>query len=81
MTHTKAGRNDMCPCGSGRKFKRCCAIKTTESRTSKVLLIAVGGAILAALVAGMASFTTEPSAGMVWDAAHGHYHDATGSHP
>lgn len=22
---TKIGRNDPCPCGSGHKFKRCCA--------------------------------------------------------
>ncbi|ODP99015.1 hypothetical protein BGL48_09660 [Salinivibrio sp. SS3] len=22
--HIKAGRNDPCPCGSGRKFKKCC---------------------------------------------------------
>jgi uncharacterized protein YecA (UPF0149 family) len=22
--YTKIGRNDPCPCGSGRKFKRCC---------------------------------------------------------
>lgn len=21
---TKAGRNDICPCGSGKKFKKCC---------------------------------------------------------
>jgi uncharacterized protein YecA (UPF0149 family) len=21
----KAGRNDPCPCGSGKKFKKCCA--------------------------------------------------------
>ncbi len=27
---TKAGRNDPCPCGSGKKFKKCC-----ESKTSK----------------------------------------------
>lgn len=25
----KIGRNDPCPCGSGRKFKRCCLQKTT----------------------------------------------------
>jgi hypothetical protein len=25
----KAGRNDPCPCGSGRKFKQCCAGKTS----------------------------------------------------
>jgi len=23
----KAGRNDACPCGSGRKFKQCCGAK------------------------------------------------------
>ena len=21
----KVGRNELCPCGSGKKFKRCCA--------------------------------------------------------
>lgn len=25
--HTKVGRNDPCPCGSGKKFKKCCALK------------------------------------------------------
>jgi len=25
MTPLKPGRNDACPCGSGRKFKKCCA--------------------------------------------------------
>ena len=24
----KIGRNDLCPCGSGKKFKKCCALKT-----------------------------------------------------
>jgi len=24
----KAGRNDPCPCGSGLKYKKCCALKT-----------------------------------------------------
>jgi preprotein translocase subunit SecA len=23
----KVGRNDPCPCGSGKKFKKCCGIK------------------------------------------------------
>lgn len=23
-TRIKTGRNDMCPCGSGKKFKKCC---------------------------------------------------------
>ena len=24
MTSMQAGRNDPCPCGSGKKYKRCC---------------------------------------------------------
>ena len=27
---TKIGRNDPCPCGSGKKFKKCCAAKTDQ---------------------------------------------------
>ena len=27
LGHTKIGRNDPCPCGSGKKFKKCCALK------------------------------------------------------
>ena len=26
IARPKAGRNDPCPCGSGRKFKKCCLI-------------------------------------------------------
>ena len=28
----KIGRNDPCPCGSGKKYKRCCLLKETEAR-------------------------------------------------
>jgi tetratricopeptide (TPR) repeat protein len=31
----RAGRNDPCPCGSGRKFKRCCDGKQAQSTSSK----------------------------------------------
>ncbi|MBK1707338.1 SEC-C metal-binding domain-containing protein [Halochromatium glycolicum] len=24
ITSTKVGRNDPCPCGSGKKYKKCC---------------------------------------------------------
>ena len=27
--HTKVGRNDPCPCGSGKKFKKCCGLAAT----------------------------------------------------
>ena len=26
----RIGRNDLCPCGSGKKYKRCCLTKDTE---------------------------------------------------
>ena len=27
MTENKVGRNDPCPCGSGKKYKKCCELK------------------------------------------------------
>lgn len=30
-TVTKVGRNDPCPCGSGKKYKKCCASKVVEA--------------------------------------------------
>jgi len=37
---SKVGRNDQCPCGSGRKFKHCGLINTAEHQQN----IAKGGA-------------------------------------
>lgn len=73
---TKPGRNDLCHCGSGKKFKRCHGVKTSSGRSSKVLMIVVGGALIAALAAVVASVTTERrgSSDRVWDPVHGHYH-------
>ena len=34
MTHQKTGRNDPCPCGSGKKYKKCCLTKHEEVRRS-----------------------------------------------
>ena len=28
----KVGRNDPCPCGSGKKFKKCCLLKPTPEK-------------------------------------------------
>ena len=28
----KIGRNDLCPCGSGKKYKKCCYPKTFEDK-------------------------------------------------
>ena len=76
----KPGRNDLCDCGSGKKFKRCHGAKSdSKTLTSTVLMCVVGGAVLAALAAGVVSFTSGGGSGTrIWDPAHGHYHDANG---
>ena len=34
----ETGRNDPCPCGSGKKYKKCCALKTPmQRRTTSVV--------------------------------------------
>src|SRR3954447_14631179 len=46
----KVGRNDPCPCGSGKKYKQCCLKTQQESSASKGLrkftakIISAGGA-------------------------------------
>ena len=77
----KTGRNDLCPCGSGKKFKKCHEpLERGGMARGRLLMIVVGAAVVAAIVAGIAQFTGEraSSATRVWDPAHGHYHDANG---
>jgi hypothetical protein len=71
----KAGRNDACPCGSGKKYKKCCEAKAAQSRNSTMMLI-VAGAILLMIVVGLALRDRDrgPGDGRVWSAEHGHYH-------
>lgn len=33
----KIGRNELCPCGSGKKYKRCCLNKTEEQRLAEAV--------------------------------------------
>lgn len=74
----KLGRNDLCHCGSGKKFKRCHALKTEADRQSRFLMMVVGGLLLAGVAVGVANYTGEATGGRVWSAEHGHYHDANG---
>ncbi len=75
----RTGRNELCPCGSGRKFKKCCESKTSAKRQSRVLMIVVGLAVVGGLAAAVTSFSSGSSGSVrVWDPAHGHYHDANG---
>ena len=78
MKHVlKAGRNDLCPCASGKKFKRCCASKSRGSGISRVMLVVIGGLIAGAVILGVMSLETDRGASTtnrVWSAEHGHYH-------
>ncbi len=50
---TKVGRNDPCPCGSGKKFKKCCAHLNTVASPAPVSAeeVAYDPAMLSALMA------------------------------
>jgi hypothetical protein len=79
----KATRNDLCPCGSGKKFKRCCgnvdlAAEDTASRFFGVAAVLAGVmAIAGGFVFARAYFVEEPGK-KVWSAEHGHYHTVGG---
>lgn len=36
---SKVGRNDLCPCGSGKKYKKCCLDKETSAVESILRLV------------------------------------------
>ena len=75
----KAGRNDKCPCGSGKKYKQCCAVTQTQSWGGRVMMGVVVVMLLGAVYAGITAVTSDPSSttagpGKVWSPEHGHYH-------
>ena len=49
------GRNEPCPCGSGKKYKRCCLgqASPTESARTRLIAILAAVAIVAGVVTGM----------------------------
>ena len=74
----KAGRNDLCPCGSGKKYKRCCESKQQSTRGSRAMTFVILAVLAGAIVAAVASFGEDPASvatpGRVWSPEHGHYH-------
>lgn len=74
----KAGRNDRCPCGSGKKHKKCCEPKAHSGRGGTIMAGVVLAVIVGALAVAFTSFTDEGTAtaapGKVWSPEHGHYH-------
>jgi len=72
---TKVGRNETCPCGSGKKYKHCCELKASSSRMSTVVILLIAAAVVAALLASVFTHGDDTGgAGKVWSSEHGHYH-------
>lgn len=75
----QSGRNDKCPCGSGKKFKQCCANKAQSSWSGRIMTGLVLVVLLGAVFAGITAITSDqgsssPMPGQVWSPEHGHYH-------
>ncbi|HEX6163357.1 MAG TPA: SEC-C metal-binding domain-containing protein [Vicinamibacterales bacterium] len=72
------GRNDLCSCGSGKKFKKCHGLKETGTKGNTLMLIIVGLLVAAGATAVITSFTSDKAhvgrTGGVWSPEHGHYH-------
>jgi hypothetical protein len=71
---SKAGRNEPCPCGSGKKFKRCCEAKAAGSRTGTMVLLVVGALLAAIFLFALMDRDRGPGVNRVWSEEHGHYH-------
>ncbi len=69
-------RNEPCPCGSGKKYKVCCADKRTPSQWLALASVVIFAGLAVWVVVDLD--TAEPS-GQVWSAEHGHYHPAPGN--
>ncbi len=76
------GRNDPCPCGSGKKYKKCCGLPK-EDHTESVLRLGrfvLAAVILIAAVAGARALLSGDEEGAVeevqriWSVEHNHWH-------
>ncbi|MEE2778301.1 MAG: SEC-C metal-binding domain-containing protein [Acidobacteriota bacterium] len=79
-TATKVGRNDPCPCGSGKKYKACCGGVEQRGLTTRQWLVITAVALVAGLLAisyirsaGSGENPTCPP-GQSWSQSHGHCH-------
>jgi hypothetical protein len=84
MQQEKIGRNDPCACGSGKKFKHCCARKADQrarlqDSVFKGLFLFFGPLVLLlgiGVTVGSLRGTSADDTGLdrVWSAEHSHWH-------
>ena len=77
-------RNDPCPCGSGKKYKACCAVKRSRSAWFAMVSVSVFAVIaLLVLVSVLRDSNAEREIppGYVWSEEHGHLHRVTAEGP
>jgi len=77
-------RNDPCPCGSGKKYKNCCAVKHTRSAWVATISVSVFVIVAAMVLAGVlkdARGERKLPPGYVWNEEHGHPHRISGEEP
>jgi len=71
----RVGRNDPCPCGSGKKYKHCHEGQAGAMSPGQRLLYTLLGIVLVAgiiFAVSQAGHEGKPSG--VWSPEHGHYH-------
>lgn len=73
------GRNAPCPCGSGKKYKRCCALKAQKTPlSSRIALSVIGLMLLTGAIVMLMSLDDlgDDSVGprRVWSEEHQHWH-------
>lgn len=75
MTRMKTGRNDPCPCGSGRKYKHCCMrAKVATPLSQKLMIAALAVMLVGGLVVAVYSLSDYEPSGRVWSEEHQHWH-------
>ena len=76
------GRNESCPCGSGKKYKKCCFLKRDHMSISMRIVVGLVATILTGgLIVFLTSIdeydpgaATSTTAGRVWSEEHQHWH-------
>lgn len=71
----KIGRNDPCPCGSGRKYKQCCLQREQGMPVRTRLLALIIGAVLVAGAILALTWDSGTEQRRVWSEEHGHWHN------